>query len=191
MVIIAGDTSYGAGTASHESFQGPHAGVDESGLEEDPRFYQEDALRPKRAQATIVMILGTVVFLLSLVVLAGHMTDGALHDLFAFWSFTTWVFVFFGILAVLLVWILILLLTTPSRQQEEWYGGDEEEEEVEESAQVEQDAPFAHPGDPGAPDTISLRCPKCMNIFSLQDPGERPFHHECPHCEVPGVYSGP
>ncbi len=181
-------TYYGAETASHESMHGPHTDVDLETEEppgtEEPQYYDDDSVNPKRAQATIVMIIGTVVFLLSLVVLAGHMTDGALRDLFAFWSFTTWVWLFFGILAALLVWILVLLATTPPRQEEEWYGGDSEEVE-------EETTPFAEPGEPGAADTISLRCPKCMNIFSLQDPGERPFHHECPHCEVRGVYSGP
>lgn len=182
------DTYYGAETASHESMQDPPQDVDmetRERREEDPSFYQDDTVNPRRAQATIVMIVGTVVFLLSLVVLAGHMTDGALRDLFAFWSFTTWVWVFFTILVVLLIWILILLATSPPRHEEQWYGGDSEEPEE----HVE--TPFAEPGEPGAADTISLRCPKCMNIFSLQDPGQRPFHHECPHCEVRGVYSGP
>jgi hypothetical protein len=183
--VVDLETNMRADTATHEAYQESEYGMEEPF--EDPDHIQEPHVSPQRAWATIVMIIGTVVFLLSLVVLAGHMTDGPLHDLFAFWSFTTWVWVFFGILAVLLVVILILLATTPARQEEGWY---DEEDETDE-ALVEDTTPFAEPAEPGAADTISLRCPKCMNIFSLQDPGQRPFHHECPHCEVRGIYSGP
>lgn len=196
---MAGDAAYGARTASHESLEGKWGSVDEPQTDEEA--YYGDESSPLRAQATVVMILGTVVFLLSLVVLAAHLTEqGTLQDLFfSMWGFTTWIWIFFGVLVVLLVWILILLASAPDRvTQEEWYDDEPDhdvvttpmhEQQREEPQQEE--TPFALPGEAGAEDTISLRCPKCMNIFSLQDPGERPFKHQCPHCEVQGVYNGP
>lgn len=194
---MVADSAYGARTGSHESLEGPWGGVDEPPHQDDA--YYGDASSPLRAQATVVMILGTVVFLLSLVVLAAHLTEqGTLQDLFfGVWGFTTWIWIFFAVLAVLLIWILILLASAPDRyEQDQWYGEEPDEDVVttphqHEAYEQEEETPFALPGEAGAEDTISLRCPKCMNVFSLQDPGERPFRHACPHCEVQGIYNGP
>lgn len=132
---------------------------------------------PRRTQATVVMVIASIVFLVSLVVLAAFtIGSGGFRGVFDFWSFRTWIWVLFGAMVVLFVWLLVLLLTTPKRSDDDWFDEDE--------------IPVAQPGRLGAPDTITLRCPDCVNIFSLQDPMTRPFYHDCPHCGVRGVYTG-
>jgi hypothetical protein len=173
----------GAHSERHESRRAEAALMEEDVYDEDQALYSDDPINPRRTQATIVMVLGALVFLFSLVVLAAFITEQeGLLDVFGFWEFQTWVWVFFGAIFVLLVWLVILLLTTPPRAEGEWYHDE---------TQREGGIAVARPAELGATDTISLRCPKCMNIFSLQDPGERPFYHDCPHCEVRGMYSGP
>lgn len=126
------------------------------------------------------MVLAGLFFIFSLFVLATfNIESGALAGAFDFWSLGVWSIIFFVIMLVFFLWLLALLVAAPPRQEEDWYTEEPSEPPTAEYAD-----------DPGAADTITLRCPKCMNIFSLQDPWTRPFYHVCPHCEVRGVYTG-
>ncbi len=139
-----------------------------------------EPMSPRRLQATVLMIVAAAVFVFSLVVLAAFMGDSAdFRGVFDFWTFTTWIWVLFGVLIAIFVWMIILLFTTPPVTEEDWYVGEEPAE-----------IPVAKPAPLGAPESITLRCPRCANVFSLEDPLARPFYHDCPHCQVRGVYTG-
>lgn len=167
------------GTYAEDSFDTPAEQGDEEVL-----LYGEGAddvprePTPRRTQATILMITAAGFFLLSLVVLAAFTVAGdGFRGVFDFMSFRTWIWVLFAILVILFVWLLVLLLTTPVREGDDWFDDDA-------------DYPVAELADLGAQDAITLRCPTCVNVFSLQDPMARPFYHDCPHCNTRGVYTG-
>jgi hypothetical protein len=151
----------------------------EDDYDDEPLLYGHEGPNPRRTQAAVALVLAGIVFVGSLIVLASfNVASGPLAGLFDFWRLRTWVWVFFGVIMVFLVWLLALLVGSPAQREEDWYADDLE-------------PPTAEYADtPGAADTITLRCPSCMNIFSLQDPWTRPFYHVCPHCETRGVYTG-
>lgn len=152
---------------------------DETGdLDEDETIlYGDDPWSERRRQATIAMVLATAVFLVSLVVLAAYLgASDALLRVVDFWSFGVWIGVFSVLLIGFLVWLLVLLLTTPAGAEEDWYDEEADLEEADEDEVV------------GIPETIALRCPRCTNVFNLQDTGERPLRHTCPHCGATGSF---
>ncbi|MBW3583043.1 MAG: hypothetical protein KY455_08090 [Euryarchaeota archaeon] len=143
-------------------------------------YGEEEATVGRRRHATLAMTLAAVTFLLSLVVLAAYLgTSSALLDLVDFWSFTTWIWVFSGLLLVFFVWLLVLLFTSPVKEpapvaEEEEAWPDEDEEEAW--------------GDLPEAETFGLRCTRCRHVFTVTDTGERPLYHTCPSCGARGAY---
>lgn len=170
----------GGGPRTYDDEAYPESAYDEAIYDdEEPLLYGHETPDPRRTQAAVAMVLAGAVFIASLIVLASfNVTSGPLAGLFDFLALRTWIWVFFGVMMVFLVWLLALLFSAPAHSEEDWYA-DEAEPPTAEYADT-----------PGAADTITLRCPSCMNIFSLQDPWTRPFYHVCPHCETRGVYTG-
>lgn len=150
--------------------------------DDEPLIYgdeDEGEGNPRRSQAATAMVLAGLFFIFSLVVLASfNVEGGAFGGAFAFWSLRTWVWIFLAVMIGFLVWLILLLVATPPRGEEDWYSDEAEPPTAE------------YADEPGGADTISLRCPKCVTIFTLQDPWTRPFYHVCPNCEARGVYTG-
>lgn len=48
-------------------------------------------------------------------------------------------------------------------------------------------AASAVPAGPAAAKSVKLRCGACKEVFTVQDTGERPLYHSCPHCGSQGV----
>lgn len=149
------------------------APLDETDPASEELLYGDDPWTARRRQATIALVAGAGIFLLSLVIAAGFITGGGFENAVDFLGFGVWITIFSLLLVAFLVWLLVLFFTTPAdHTAQEWYDDDwEADEEVE-----------------AVPETITLRCPRCTNAFNVVDTGERPLRHICPHCSAKGLF---